>query len=157
MRSLLGVCMLLALSAAPAPGQPLPGGAPPARGDELAECLLRSTSEADRAVLVGWMFATLALHPAVQSVTAVSDNTRDQLNVAVAALLERLLTESCRTEARAALQNQGPQAFQASFSILGQVAAQDLFASPSVAAGMQAFTQHLDGAKLQAALQPSEE
>jgi hypothetical protein len=102
------------------------------------------------------MFATLALHPAVQTVTAVSDSTRAQLNIAVAALLERLLTVSCRTEARAALKNLGPPAFQASFSILGQVAAQDLFASPQVTAGMQAFTQHLASAKLQAALQPSE-
>lgn len=157
MRLLVGTCSLLLLAVAPAdlsPSAPNLQGAPE---DELAECLVRSTSEADKALLVRWLFALLSLHPSVQSIAAVPDTTLTGLHAATAGLLERLLTSSCRTEARLALANGGPMAFQASFGVLGKVAATELFASPEVTAGMETFATFLDGDKLQAALGPDGE
>ena len=155
MTRLLGSCALLLLTLAPShPSVRARPSAPP-RADDLAECLLRSTNDADRALLVQWMFAVVTLHPAVQSVATVSDSTRGSLNRGVAGLMERLLTVSCVSEARAALKNQGQQAFEASFAILGQIAARDMFADSHVMAGMEGFSHYLDAKKLQAALAPT--
>ena len=66
-------------------------------GDELAKCLVKSTTDADKTYLVKWLFAAAALHPDVKSIASVSDAQRDELNKNAAKLFERLLTESCRS------------------------------------------------------------
>jgi hypothetical protein len=80
--------------------------------DEMSRCLVRSTSDADRTLLVKWMFAAAAVHPAVKSITSISDAQRDELNKSAAKLLERLITESCKSEMRKALTYEGPDAIQ---------------------------------------------
>lgn len=151
-RLLRALALLLLLAAVPV--RPARAAESPTalRTDDLTECLLRSTSPADRTLLVQWIFALVALHPDVQSVALVSDSTRTVLNRGVARLMERLLTESCPAQARAAIKAQGPKAFESSFGVLGQVATQSLFTSPQVTAGMNEFVAFFDVAKLQATL-----
>lgn len=120
--------------------------------DELSECLIRSTTASDRGLLVRWMFALFSLHPEVKSVADIPAARRDELNRGMAALMERLLTEACVTEARATLAAGGSKSLETAFSALGSVAADGLFADPQVAAGMSEFTKYLDGDKLGAAL-----
>jgi hypothetical protein len=107
--------------------------------DDLSKCLVRSTSAADKSVLVQWIFATMALHPDVKWLTSASGAQRADLNKKAGALFQRLLTGSCLSEARQALQFEGQSALEASFSVLGQVAARELFTNPEVAAGMAGF------------------
>jgi hypothetical protein len=61
----------------------------------------------------------------------------------------QLLTESCRQESAAVIKYEGLAAFQSSFQILGQIAGNELFASPEVAAGMAGLEKYFDGEKLQ--------
>ena len=124
--------------------------------DELSKCLVNSTTAADKTLLVEWMFATASLHPAVQSVATVSDSTRDTLNRALAGVVQRLLTVSCKSEARLAIKYEGNGALEASFGILGQVAARELFGDPKVSAGVSAFGQYMNAEELQKALQPAD-
>jgi hypothetical protein len=116
--------------------------------DEMAKCLVKSTSDADKNMLVKWMFAAAALHPAVQSIASVSDAERNELNKSTARLVERLLTETCRAETVEALKNEGAGTIQSSFQVLGQVAAVRLFSDPIVARGMN-IEQHLDPKKFE--------
>jgi hypothetical protein len=76
--------------------------------DAMAECLVRSTSDSDRTSLVKWIFTTLSLHPAVKSLSTITDVLRDEMNKTVARLIETLLTESCRSEAQGAIKHEGP-------------------------------------------------
>ena len=66
----------------------------------------------------------------------------------MADLLGNLLEERCFDQARAAITNEGPVALQSSFSILGQVAANELFSNPNVAAGLGSLAEYLDAATL---------
>ena len=118
--------------------------------DELADCLVRSTSDADKSYLVTWLFAAAALHPAVSSIASVSDAKRDELNRNAAKIVERLLTESCRSETRNALKHEGSGAFEQSFRVLGQVAGRQLFSDPAVAKSITDFANYLDQQKLKA-------
>jgi len=116
--------------------------------DDLSKCLVRSTGEEDKRALVKWIFSAVALHPDVADIAKVTPTQRDDMTRNTAKLFERLLTESCRTEVRQAVQYEGPQTIGASFQVLGQVAARELFANPAVAAHMAELAKHIDKQKL---------
>ena len=107
--------------------------------DDLSKCLVKSSSPADQSVLVQWMFATLALNPAVTPMSSVTPKQRDALNQQAAALYQRLSLSDCRSEIVAALKYEGTGVMEASFSVLGQVAARGLMSDPKVTTGMQEF------------------
>lgn len=116
--------------------------------DALSKCLVDSTSTRDRQDLVRWMFSAASLHPAVAPISAVSDEQLDAANKTVADLVVRLLTDTCRPETEEALQYEGMSTIEASFSVLGQVAGQELFASAEVSAGLSGLEKHMDHEKL---------
>lgn len=124
--------------------------------DELSKCLVRSTSSDDKALLVQWIFAIMVLHPQVSRLATVSDAQRAELSKGAAALFQNLLTRSCLSETREALKYEGNSTIEASFRVLGQVAARELFANPKVAAGMADFTKYIDQKSLENALRPTD-
>ena len=119
--------------------------------DEMGKCLVTSTSTQDKTALVRWLFATAALHPDVRPIANVDDETRDRMDREVAALMERLVTESCRKETKEAIRYEGGlAAFRNSFGILGEVAMQELMTNEKVNTGFGAFTKYLDEEKFEA-------
>lgn len=120
--------------------------------DELSKCIVASTTTNDRVAIVKWMFSAASLHPAVKSITSVSEEQLEEANKKTAELLMRLLTESCIQQAKKAIKYEGQVAIQSSFQILGQVAGRELFSSPDVAAGMAGFEKHFNGEKLESLL-----
>jgi len=76
----------------------------------------------------------------------------DKANKRTADLFMKLLTDTCRQQAKKAIQYEGQLAIQTSFQILGQVAAKELFSSPEVAAGMSELDKHIDEKKLKSLL-----
>jgi hypothetical protein len=104
--------------------------------DDLTKCLVQSSNSADHTVLVRWMFSALSLHPAVQPMSSVTSQQRDEANKQVEALFSRLLTHDCQTQAVNALKYEGTSAVGVSFRVLGQVAARDLMSDPNVEKGI---------------------
>lgn len=123
--------------------------------DEMAKCLVTSTSEADKNFLVKWMFAAAALHPAVKSISSVTDAQRNELNVKTAKLFERLLTESCKSQVQRAIKYEGQGTIESAFQVLGQVAARGLFSDPSVAGFIAQLGSHVDAKKIESVLGPT--
>jgi hypothetical protein len=123
--------------------------------DDLAKCLIASTTAADKTALVRWMFVTAALHPAVKPIASVTDAERTQSNRAIAQLFENLVTETCRAQTQQAVKYEGAMALQTGFQILGQVAARELFSDPGVTRGMADLERHFDAQKLRQVLEPA--
>jgi len=94
------------------------------------------------------MFSAASLHPAVAPISAVSEEQRDSVNKIIADLVVNLLTDNCRPETEEALQYEGTSTIEASFSVLGQVAGQELFSSAEVSAGLAGLEKHMDEEKL---------
>lgn len=107
--------------------------------DDLGKCLVQSSSSADHAVLVRWMFAALSLNPVVQPMSTVTSQQRDETDKKVEVLFSRLLTRDCHTQAVNALKYEGTSAVEESFRLLGGVAARDLMTEPHVEKGMGAL------------------
>jgi len=118
--------------------------------DDMAKCMVNSTSPADRTLLVKWLFSLVTLHPDLQSMAAVTPKQRDDLTRQASALLQRLLTESCQKETRAALRNEGQQTIEYAFTVLGQVAGRGMMGDPRVADGARAVEKYLDEKKIKA-------
>lgn len=117
-------------------------------GDDLTRCLVESTTKEDRAELVRWIFVAMAQHPLVSSMSNVKADETEKANKQVGVLFMRLLTETCKDKAKAAIKAEGAAAIQLSFQVLGQVAAGEIFADPSVVAVMSGIDKHVDGEKL---------
>ncbi len=122
--------------------------------DEMAKCLVTSTSEADKNFLVKWMFAAAALHPAVKSISSVTDAQRNELNVKTAKLFERLLTESCKKQVQTAIKYEGQSTIESAFQVLGQVAARGLFSDPAVNGFIAQLGNHIDKQKMESVIGP---
>ena len=123
--------------------------------DELAKCLVKSTTDADRTFLTKWIFASVAVHPAVRSIALVSEADRVELNKGAARLVERLITDACKAETLEAVKFEGPAVFQSSFEVLGQVAGRGLLSDPAVAKSMTEFATYLDKQKFEKVFGPA--
>lgn len=121
-------------------------------GDALSKCLVRSTSSADKALLVEWIFFAIALNPTVAPVTNISGAKREEVDKRAAKMFERLLVESCLVETQKAVKHEGSAAVGEAFRLLGQVATEEMFGNPAVAKGAENFARYIDGERIEKAL-----
>lgn len=149
MKTIRGCLLFLGLAALLAPTQAAQAGP---YSDELSKCIIESTTVSDRAAFVNWIFSAASLHPAVKSIAAVSKEQMDAANRQTGEMVMKILTESCPKQAEKAIRYEGASALETSFEVLGQVAGQELFSSPEVAAGMAGLVEYLDENRLKAAL-----
>ncbi|MCL2829909.1 MAG: hypothetical protein FWD77_04115 [Betaproteobacteria bacterium] len=117
--------------------------------DDLGKCLVSSTSSKDKTALIRWIFAITALHPDVASISRVTDAARDEANRNAAALVERLITQSCKKQANEAIRYEGAVALEHGFQVLGQVAMKELMSNKKVSDGFEGYTKYLDKSKFE--------
>jgi hypothetical protein len=77
--------------------------------EDLAKCLVKSTTKEDRVSLIRWLFAAASRHPAVSSIAKVSAAQLDEANKTIGELTMKLLTDSCKAEARQGNSVRGPR------------------------------------------------
>lgn len=120
--------------------------------DALGRKLVASTTPAEKAVFVRWLFVAMSLHPDLKDMAAITPAQREAANKEIAALMTRMLSETCVAEAKLALKHEGQAAFESAFSIFGEMAAQDLFGNPKVNEGIAELEKYVDGKAIAAAL-----
>jgi hypothetical protein len=120
--------------------------------DALGKKLVASTTPAEKAICVRWMFVAMALHPDLKDMASVTAEQREEANRAFAKLVTRMLTETCATEAREAVRYEGSSAIESAFNIFGQVAGRELFTNPAVSKGLADLVKFCDTKAIQEAL-----
>lgn len=143
------VCAALILAAVPCAAGPY--------GDALAKCLVSSTTSQEKTTLVRWMFAMMSLHPDVEGSSSVTPQQRTAVSKETAQLFQKLVTETCVSQTVEAIKYEGASTLETSFSLLGQVAARELFAHPRVTEGMAEFGSYLEEDKIKGLLDPGSE
>ncbi len=118
--------------------------------DDLAKCLVKSSSADDHLIMIRWMFSAVTQHPALQSMSTITAAQHDTYNKNMATVTERLLLSDCRKESVAGLKYEGASAITAGFQVLGQVAARDTFGNPQVAQSLSGLSNSFNKAKLSA-------
>jgi hypothetical protein len=120
----------------------------------LRTCLADNTSGRDRKDLARWVFFAMAAHPEMkQYADAKATAAADETSQKMAALVTRLLTESCVGEVRAVVKTgQGAQSLKLAFESLGQLAMQELVTDKNVQDAMASFQRYVDETHLRDAL-----
>jgi hypothetical protein len=118
--------------------------------DDLAKCMVRSSTPADRAEFVKFLFSALAQHPDVASMAKISPQQMEAASRASGELVQRLLLQSCRSEAHQAIRYEGVQSIYFGFQFYGQAMAAELIGNPIVAAKMKDLNNYLDADKFKA-------
>jgi hypothetical protein len=121
--------------------------------DKMAVCLVKSTTEADRTVLMRWIFSAMASHPDVKDLASMSKAQGEKNSKDVANLVVSLLSERCAAETRDAIKYEGPGAIGSSFEVLGKVAMQGLMSDPEVAKYISSIAANLDAKALKSLVQ----
>ena len=112
--------------------------------DALAQCLVTSSSDADKTILTRWIFAAFSENPSVKDLVSVTEAQRDTLNHQFAELSQRLLVKDCRKETVDALKHEGLSVIETSFQVLGQTATRQMMSDPMTQAEVAGFTKYLD-------------
>lgn len=112
--------------------------------DDLAKCLVKSSTEQDRVTLMRWFFVAMSSNPNVEPLTQITPDQRAASTKDGATLVERLVLDDCRPETLDALKYEGASTLEASFRVLGEVAARSLMTDPATAAEMQRVADYLD-------------
>lgn len=121
-------------------------------GDDLSKCLVSSATTADKSLLVKWIFSAISLHKDVAAHVSMPQDDRDALNKDTAGVYMRLMTDSCKNQLHDAYKYEGTSAIGTAFQLLGQVATQEMFSDPAVAAGTTDLMKYFDEGKLKAVL-----
>lgn len=121
--------------------------------DRFADCLVMNTTGRDRVFLMRWVVFSYATHPAVSDAITLPPEALDEADRMLADLFVDLVADRCLSEARAAMEEIGPQAFELAFEALGQIAAVETMNDRGVQERMQAFVQYLDEDRLDAAFE----
>jgi hypothetical protein len=126
-----------------------PSGAGP-YADDLAKCMVRTSTPADRAEFVKFLFSAMAQHPDVSSMANIPPRQMESTVKASGELIQRLLLQSCRSETQQAIRYEGMEAVFYSYQFYGQAMAAELFGNPIVAAKMKDLNNYLDADKFKA-------
>lgn len=115
----------------------------------LSQCLLAKAGEADRMVLVQWIFAGMARGQATKDMARVTEEQRIDSMRKAGALIQRLMLVDCRPETIAAMKSD-PNSLQAAFGTLGEQAMVTLMADPAVDATFSGISEYVDIGKFAA-------
>ena len=127
----------------------LPAAAGPS-SDALSACLADNTNGKERKELAKWIFAGMAAHPEMQGLSTVTAATRDESDRFMGALVTRLMTKDCFSQAQAAVQDDGTGTFKSAFGYLGRVAMQELMTNHDVETSLSGWEKYFDSKKFEA-------
>ncbi len=139
-RLLSPLVLLLALAATPLAAGP--------KSDAMGQCLVASTTGADRIDLVRWIVLAYSKHPSVSDYVTTDPEKDEEVERRMAALVERLVVDDCADASRAAFTDEGPLAMQSAFEALGRVAGVELLNDRAVMEAVSGFARHLDQDRL---------
>lgn len=116
--------------------------------EQLSDCLVKSTTAADKTTVLQWTFVALSSHPDLKSLSQVTPEQKQALDQKLATVLQRILVEQCSTQAKAVIQTEGLQAVGESFQELGQITGEEILKNPEVKGQLQGVLRYVDLNKL---------
>ena len=116
--------------------------------DQLSNCLVKSTTAADKTTVLQWTFVALSAHPELKKFSNVNEAQRTQLDKNLAQVLQRILVEQCASQTKAVIAAEGVQAVGDSFQELGQITGEEILENPEVKSQLKGVLRYVDLNKL---------
>ncbi len=116
--------------------------------DQLSNCLVKSTTAADKTTVLQWTFVALSAHPELKKFSNVNEEQRTQLDKNLAQVLQRILVEQCSAQTKAVIAAEGVHAVGDSFQELGQITGEEILENPEVKTQLKGVLRYVDLNKL---------
>lgn len=116
--------------------------------DQLSECLVKSTTAADKTAVLQWTFTALAQHPELKAFSNVTAEQKTALDKSLAQTLQRILVEQCSTQAQAVIKTEGLQSLGESFQELGSITGEEILKTPEIKQQLNGVLKYVDLNKL---------
>ena len=116
--------------------------------EQLSNCLVKSTTAADKTTVLQWTFVALSAHPELKKFSNVNEAQRTQLDKNLAQVLQRILVEQCSAQTKAVIAAEGVQAVGDSFQELGQITGEEILENPEVKSQLKGVLRYVDLNKL---------
>lgn len=116
--------------------------------DQLSNCLVKSTTAADKTTVLQWTFVVLSAHPELKKFSNVNEEQRTQLDKNLAQVLQRILVDQCASQTKAVIAAEGVQAVGDSFQELGQITGEEILENPEVESQLKGVLRYVDLNKL---------
>lgn len=116
--------------------------------DQLSNCLVKSTTAADKTTVLQWTFVALSAHPELTKFSNVNEEQRTQLDKNLAQVLQRILVDQCSGQTKAVIAAEGVQAVGDSFQELGQITGEEILKNPEVNNQLKGVLRYVDLNKL---------
>tara|TARA_B100001146_G_C15900458_1_gene314278 strand:- start:60 stop:413 length:354 start_codon:yes stop_codon:yes gene_type:complete len=107
-------------------------------------CIIDSTSDRDKVILIRWMFVLLAEHPSLKKDFPITESKKIDADKAVADYMSYLIGQSCLVETKNVLDYEGEDAFLKAFEYLGEVAMTLLIEHEDVIRSFERYIQYID-------------
>ena len=121
----------------------------------LSACVTRSVNREDSVTTMRWLFIAMSRHPDLPQSARVGDSEGMEANRRMGALFNRLIFETCPSEAQAAFRALGQEgALDAAFGALGEKAMTDLMANQDVLASVVQLGAYIDSERFNALAAP---
>lgn len=114
----------------------------------LGTCLSDNTTGKERKDLARWIFVGMATHPDMQALSNITDANREEHHRMMASLVTRLVTENCRSQAKLAIEKEGPTSFEFAFGAIGKLAMLELMSDPKVKNSFTEYIKYIDMNKM---------
>ena len=122
--------------------------------DDLSKCLVAKSTPEEKTLLMTWLFAAIALNPKLAPMVNMTAKERDKINSDTGKLFEKMLTDTCKPEAKLAIKNDGTSAIVAGFNVFGEVGVRELYSEPLVAEEMDKLHKYLEMEKFKVLFEP---
>ncbi|WP_416202533.1 hypothetical protein [Acinetobacter sp. ANC 4558] len=116
--------------------------------DQLSDCLVQSTTAADKTAVLQWTFVALSAHPDLKAFSQVSPEQKQQLDKKVAQVLQRIIVEQCSAQTKTVIQQEGIEAVGDSFQELGRSTGEEILKNPEVKQQLKGLVRYMDLTKL---------
>lgn len=116
--------------------------------EAFSNCIADNSSGKDRKEMARWIFVSMGAHPEIKSIASISATAPEETSKTMGELVTRLLGENCPREAKLAIEVAGPNALEAGFKLLGELAMRELMTNKEVSISLGLYEKYLNKEKM---------
>ena len=116
--------------------------------DELARCMVNSTTLNEKIIFMEWTIRLLSEHPELKDLVQISENQKITMDKKLGNVFTTLVAERCKEETEKAIKFEGYEQMVSAFGALGAASTRAITTHPDVMKSSQDYAKYIDFSSL---------
>ncbi len=112
--------------------------------DELARCMVNSTTPNEKIVFMEWTIRLFSEHPELKDLVQISEKQKITVDKKLGNVFTTLVTLRCKEETKKAIKFEGFEQAVSAFGALGSASTRTIMAHPDVMESSQDYAKYMD-------------